>query len=107
MYTRSFASGTQAQKIEVTPVSLRKSRDAMLDFYTAQQLPTGQMKGYEDCAYYCKLPLGLLLGGRVDEADRMLTYCRNNFLTPLGDFSNDNKMTKFDPVAKTLRYVVT
>ena len=103
-WTRSFASGSQAKKIEVTPETLRKSRDAMLDFYVAQQLPTGQLKGYEDCCYYCKLPLGLLLGGRVDEADRMLTYCRNNFLTPLGDFANDNKLTKFDPDIKTLHW---
>jgi len=76
----------------------------MLDFYTSQQLPSGQMRGYDDCAYYCKLPLGLLLGGRVDEADRMLTFCKNNFLTPTGDFMNDNTLTSFDPAAKTLHW---
>ena len=46
------------------------------------------------------------LGGRVDEADRMLTFCRNSFLTPIGDFMNDNTMTTFDPDAKTLHWYV-
>jgi hypothetical protein len=50
------------------------------------------------------LPLGLLLGGRVDEADLMLTYCRNNFLTPTGDFMTDNQCTVFDPDVKTLHW---
>ena len=99
---RSFAG--QSKRIEVTPTTLRQSRDKMLDYYVNLQQPSGQMKGYEDCAYYCKLPLGLLLGGRVDEADRMLTFCRNQFLTPIGDFMNDNTMTTFDPDAKTLFY---
>lgn len=76
----------------------------MLDFYTSQQLPSGQMRGYDDCAYYCKLPLRLLLGGRVDEADRMLTFCKNNFLTPNGDFMNDNTLSSFDAAAKTLHW---
>eukprot|EP00483_Globobulimina_turgida_P010716 UN10737 len=93
------------KKIEVTPETLRASRDRMLDFYVAQQLPSGQMKGYLDSCYYCKLPLGLLLSGRVDEADRMLEYCKNNFLTPIGDFMNDNKCTSFDPgPTKTLHW---
>lgn len=56
---RSFTA-LQSKRIEVSPTTLRQSRDKMLDYYVNLQQPSGKMKGYDDCAYYCKLPLGLL-----------------------------------------------
>jgi len=79
----------RARHSAVTPSVLRESAGRMLDFYTALQLPSGQLDGLDDACHYCKLPNALIWGGRIKEADAMMDFLVARFMRPNGDFSNE------------------
>ena len=91
--------------IAVTPTTLRASADKMIDYYLADQLPSGAIAGLDDACHYCKLPNALVWGGRIPEADAMLDHCVQRFMRPNGDFTSKPFDGHFAPQAlKTLHW---